>query len=114
MKSLVPVIAVWVGLCAVLVGYIIYRFITDRTDGSPHHGLYPLISRPTDPAFPPKGAWLMWAAYICLMAVPASILIALASEVGLISVSFPGAVALFGLIAGLSLLALAKRVSRSR
>jgi len=114
MENLMPVITVWAALCVVLVGYIIYRFMTDRADGSPHHRLYPLISRPTDPAFPVKGAWLMWAAYICLMAVPASILVALASEVGLISVSFPGPLVLIGLIVGLALLALAKRASKSQ
>ncbi len=109
-----PVIVVWTGLCAVLVGYVIYRFVTDRADGSPQHRLYPLISRPTDRAIPRKGAWLMWAAYLCLMAVPASILVALASEVGLISVTFPGPVALIGLIVGLVLLALAKKASKSQ
>jgi hypothetical protein len=48
------------------------------------------------------------------MAVPASILVALASEVGLISVSFPGPLALIGLLVGLSLLAFAKKASKSQ
>jgi hypothetical protein len=112
MEDLLPVLVIWAGLCAVLIGYVAYRFVTDRGDGSPRHRFYPLVSRSTDPTVPPKGAWLLWAAYVCLLAVPASIVVALASEVGWISAPFSGGLALAGLALGLSLLALAKRRSK--
>jgi hypothetical protein len=116
MEGFLPVIVIWAVLCAVLAGYVVFRFVTDRAGDSQRHRLFPLVSHPTDRTFPPKGAWLEWVAYICLLAVPCGLLVALASDIGLISVpwSWSGIVAGVALILGLSLLALAKVVGRRK
>lgn len=85
MADIVPLIAVWAVLCLVVVGYVVYRFITDKVDGSPQHSMYPLVSKPTDRSLPPTSAWLEWLAYICLLLALAGLLVVLASESGLIT-----------------------------
>jgi hypothetical protein len=53
MSSPVPLIVVWVLLGLALIAYVVYRFITDRVDGSKrHHPLYPMISSRSDPTAP--------------------------------------------------------------
>lgn len=114
MEGLLPVIWIWALLCAVLAGYVVYRFVTDRSKDSQRHRLYPLVSRPTDPAFPAQGAWMEWAAYICLLAVPCGVIGALASEMDLISAPWSGIIAGVGLLLGLLFLALAKLLGTNR
>ena len=114
MEGFLPVIVIWAVLCAVLAGYVVFRFVTDRADDSQRHRLFPLVSHATDRTFPPKGAWLEWGAYICLLAVPCGVLVALASDIGLISVPWSGMVAGVALFLGLSLLALAKVVGKRK
>ncbi len=109
-----PVIVVWAILCAVLAAYVVYRFVTDRADGSAPHPLFPFVSRSTDGTLPPQGAWLEWIAYVCFGIVFCSLLASLASETGLTSVSLSGKVAGGALLLGLSLLALAKQRSKRK
>jgi hypothetical protein len=80
MADIAPLIAVWAVLCLVLVGYVVYRFMTDKANGSPQHPMYPLISRPTDHRLPAAHAWLEWAAYVCLLLGLAGLLVVLASD----------------------------------
>jgi len=114
MEGLLPILAIWALLCALLVGYVIYRIVTDRTKGASRHPLFPLVSRSSDPTFPPQGAWLEWASYIFLLAVPCGLLGALASEVGLISAPWSGAIAGLGLLFGLSFLVLARLIGKRK
>lgn len=112
MDALLPILAVWAGLCIVLIGYVVYRFATDRPDGSARHILFPLASNPTDSAFPSRSAWLEWAGYICLLGALSSMLVGLASEVGLISAPFLGQVAGVTFLLGLGLVGLARVVRK--
>jgi hypothetical protein len=114
MEGLLPVLGIWALLCAVLVGYVIYRFVTDRPNDSQRHPLYPLVSRPTDPTFPAPGAWMRWAAYICLLAVPCGVLGALATDMNLIAAPWSGMIAGLGLLLGLSFIALAKLTGKNK
>jgi len=103
MADIAPLIAVWAVLCLVVVGYVMYRFITDKADGSPQHPMYPLVSKPTDRSLPPGSAWLEWVAYVCLLLGLAGLLVVLASESGLISrpqhvVDVAGPAALLGVL----------------
>src|SRR5688572_22779502 len=114
MEGLLPILVIWAVLCTVLVGYVVYRFLTDRTTGASRHPLFPLVSRSSDSPFPPRGAWLEWTSYIFLLAVPCGLLGALASEMGLISAPWAGPIVGVGLLLGLSLLALASLISRRK
>ena len=114
MEGLLPIIGIWVLLCAVLIGYVSYRFLTDRAKESSRHPLFPLVSRPTDPTFPPHGAWLEWLSYVSLMAVPCGLLGALASEMGLISAPWSGTIAGVGLLLGISFLAIARLTNKRK
>ena len=114
MDGLLPVIVIWALLCAVLAVYVVYRFVTDRPTDSQRHRLYPLVSRPTDPSFPARGAWIEWAAYICLLAVPCGLLSALATDMDLLSAPWSGMIAGLGLLFGLSFLALAKLLGKNK
>ena len=113
MEVFLPIVVTWGLLCAVLVAYVVYRFVTDRSKGSQRHPLYPLVSRPTDPSFPAQGAWIQWAAYICLLAVPCGLLGALASDMDIISAPWSGMIAGLGLLLGLLFLALAKLLEKN-
>jgi|SRR5688572_6807307 hypothetical protein len=114
MEGVLPILAIWALLCVALVGYVIYRFLTDRARGASRHPLFPLVSRSSDPAFPTQGAWLAWASYTFLLAVPCGLLGALASEVGLISAPWSGTIAGVGLLLGLSFLALARLIGKRK
>jgi hypothetical protein len=103
MADIAPLIAVWAVLCLVVVGYVVYRFVTDKADGSPRHPMYPLVSKPTDRSFPLGSAWLEWIAYICLLLGLAGLLVVLASESGLMArpqhvVDIAGPAALLGIL----------------
>lgn len=84
MEDIAVLLAVWAVLCAVLVGYVIYRFATDRSDGSQPHRLFPLVSNATDPTFPRNKAWLQWAAYIVGLAILSLFLVQVAKINGLL------------------------------
>jgi len=114
MEGLLPVIVVWAVLCAVLAGYVIYRFATDQAKDSRRHPLYPLVSRPTDPSFPARGAWMEWAAYVSFLAVPLGVLGSLASELDLISTPWSGMIAGCGLLLGLFFLALTRLIRKNK
>ena len=60
------IVYIWVILSLVVVGYVVYRILTDRKSGTKQHWLYPLVSNPTDGAFPAKGKYLNWALYFVL------------------------------------------------
>ena len=114
MEGLLPILAVWALLCAVLVAYVIHRFLTDRAKGTSRHPLFPLVSRSSDPSFPPEGAWLEWVSYVFLLTVPCGLLGALASELGLISAPLSGTIAGIGLLLGLSFFALARLINKRK
>jgi len=103
MADIAPLIAVWAVLCLVLVGYVAYRLMTDKSNGSARHRLYPLVSNAHDPAVPPRGAWLEWLAYVCLMLALSGMLVQLGAESGLLPssahvVSIAGPALLIGLV----------------
>jgi len=60
------IIYTWGILSLVIIGYVIYRLFTDRKSDAKQHWLYPLVSNPTDGAFPAKGKYLSWALYLFL------------------------------------------------
>jgi hypothetical protein len=84
MEDIAVLLAVWAVLCAVLAGYVIWRFATDRSDGSHTHRWFPLVSKTTDPTFPLKSAWLQWAAYIVALAFLSFFLVQVAKINGLL------------------------------
>jgi len=114
MEGYLPVIVVWAALCAVLAGYVIYRFATDKAKDSRRHPLYPLVSRPADPSFPARGSWMEWAAYVSFLAIPLGVLGGLASELGLIAAPWSGVVAGCGLLLGLFFVALTWLIRKNK
>jgi hypothetical protein len=61
------IIYIWGILSLVIIGYVIYRFFTDRKSSEKQHWLYPLISNSTDGTFPEKGKYISWALYLFLL-----------------------------------------------
>ena len=103
MADIAPLIGVWAVLCLVLVGYVAYRLITDKADGSAQHPMYPLVSKATDGNLPPARAYLEWAACACLLLGLAGLLVVLASESGLMArpqhvIDIAGPAALLGVV----------------
>lgn len=107
-----PILVVWGVLCVALAAYVAYRLLTDRAKGSRRHYLWPLVSHPTDPSVPPRGAWLAWLGYISILAALSAMLVGLAAEVGLLSAPFMGPFFGVALLFGLALIGLAKAVSK--
>ena len=68
---------IWATFCALLLIYVVYRFKTDKPDGSARHPLYPFVSKRTDTTFPRRGAWIDWLAYICFFIFLSSLFVAL-------------------------------------
>ena len=60
------IIYIWGILSLIIVVYVIYRMFTDRKSDAKQHWLYPLVSNPTDGAFPAKGKYLSWVLYLSL------------------------------------------------
>lgn len=112
MEALMPILVVWGILCVVLAAYVAYRFSTDRTKGTRRHHLWPLVSHPTDPSVPPKGAWLVWVGYISILAAFSAMFVGLAAEVGLLSAPFLGHFFGIALLFGLALIGLAKAMAK--
>ena len=56
------------GLCLVMVTYVVYRFATDgkKARNETAHKNYPLTSNPGDGMFPSKSDKVGWASYIFL------------------------------------------------
>jgi hypothetical protein len=67
-----------------MLGYVAYRLITDKSDGSPPHPLHPLVSNPTDRGLPRRGAWFEWIASACLLLGLSGLLVILGTETGLL------------------------------
>lgn len=66
MESLLLIIVTWAILGGVIVGYVVYRLLTDRPSGGKSHPFYPLVSNSTDRMFP-KGGRLVWLGYAALL-----------------------------------------------
>ena len=103
MADVALLIGVWAVLCLVLIGYVAYRLMTDKADGSSKHAFYPLVSKATDRSLPRASAYLEWAAYACLLLGLAGLLVVLASESGLMArpqhvVDVAGPAALLGVV----------------
>jgi hypothetical protein len=84
MEGVGLLLAVWAVLCAVMAGYVLYRVVSDRSDGSKTHRWFPLVSKSTDPTFPRRGAWFQWAAYIAGLAFLSFFLVQVAKINGLL------------------------------
>ena len=65
MKTML-IIYIWGILSLIIVVYVIYRMFTDRKSDAKQLWLYPLVSNPTDGAFPAKGKYLGWVLYLSL------------------------------------------------
>ena len=53
-------------LVAIVIMYVIYRFVTDRKKGIKRHPLYPLVSKSTDGTFPQANDYIGWVVYVLL------------------------------------------------
>jgi hypothetical protein len=85
MASVMPLLIVWALMAIVMIGYAAYRIASDKPDGSRSHPLFPFASRPTDPATPPKGDYLGWAAYVLTTIGLLGLLVRLGFEVSSIT-----------------------------
>ena len=63
----IPIIIIWVILLAVLMGYVVYRFSTDKEKSGKKHWLYPLISNPGDPMLPKPDNKISLVIYLLLL-----------------------------------------------
>ncbi len=63
----IPLIIVWIILFAVVIGYVVYRLLTDKEKSGKKHWLYPLNSNPGDPMFPKPGNIFGWVIYLLLL-----------------------------------------------
>jgi choline-glycine betaine transporter len=77
-EPLPVLLLLWATFCVVLLIYAVYRFRTDKSDGSVHHWLYPFLSKRTDGTFPRSGSWIDWLAYVCLLLGFSSFIVAVA------------------------------------
>jgi hypothetical protein len=64
---MILVIYTWGILCFVIIGYVVFRFFTDKKGIKKQHFLYPLVSNPTDGMFPEKGNYVGWGIYLFVL-----------------------------------------------
>ena len=62
MEGTISIVAVWGFLVAIIVVYVVFRLMTDRSRDGTVHPLYPFVSNSTDGMFPVDGE-IKWAAY---------------------------------------------------
>ena len=79
--EVIGIIYVWAVLVLVVLGYVIYRLVTDKRTADKKHPLYPLVSYPTDGLFPEKGRFRQWLVYILVCVVLVFLLINVFSAV---------------------------------
>ena len=66
MNNNLHILSVWGLLVAIVIMYVIYRFVTDRKKGIKRHPLYPLVSKSTDGTFPQANDYIGWVVYVIL------------------------------------------------
>lgn len=106
--EMMSLLLIWAALMGIVVIYVAYRLLTDRPRGDKRHALYPLVSRPSDPAFPGRRDILGWIAYLLLLLGVIGFLVGIYIEVrmGEISASV-NALTGMGLLGGIALMAIA-------